>query len=46
MATIDIANGARNLEEIASTPGLDCEYVGPVDLTLGIVPDATRRAPT
>lgn len=35
MATIDIANGVRNLEEIASTPGLDCEYVGPVDLSLG-----------
>ncbi len=32
---IETAEAAENLEEIASTPGLDGIYVGPADLTLG-----------
>lgn len=34
-AMIETAAGMANLEEIASTPGLDGIYVGPADLTLG-----------
>jgi 4-hydroxy-2-oxoheptanedioate aldolase len=34
-AMIETADGVKNLEEIASTPGLDGIYVGPADLTLG-----------
>ena len=34
-AMIETAEGMANLEEIASTPGLDGLYVGPADLTLG-----------
>lgn len=35
-AMIETAQGMENLEEIASTPGLDGIYVGPADLTLGL----------
>lgn len=35
LAMIETADGMRNLEDIASTPGLDGIYVGPADLTLG-----------
>ena len=35
-AMIETADGVRNLEEIAATPGLDGLYVGPADLTLGV----------
>ncbi len=35
-AMIETADGVRNLEEIAATPGLDGLYVGPIDLTLGV----------
>lgn len=35
LAMIETADGVKNLEEIASTPGLDGIYVGPADLTLG-----------
>lgn len=35
-AMIETEGGVRNLEEIASTPGLDGIYVGPADLTLGV----------
>ena len=34
-AMIETAEGVKNLEAIASTPGLDGIYVGPADLTLG-----------
>lgn len=34
-AMIETKEGMKNLEEIASTPGLDGLYVGPADLTLG-----------
>jgi 4-hydroxy-2-oxoheptanedioate aldolase len=34
-AMIETQGGVDNLEEIASTPGLDGIYVGPADLTLG-----------
>ena len=35
LAMIETADGVKNLEEIAATPGLDGVYVGPADLTLG-----------
>jgi 4-hydroxy-2-oxoheptanedioate aldolase len=35
LAMIETADGMRNLDEIAATPGLDGIYVGPSDLTLG-----------
>lgn len=35
-AMIETAEGMKNLEEIAATPGLDGIYVGPADLTLGL----------
>ena len=35
LAMIETADGMTNLEDIASTPGLDGIYVGPADLTLG-----------
>ncbi|MDA7425541.1 HpcH/HpaI aldolase family protein [Thalassococcus lentus] len=35
LAMIETADGVKNLEEIAATPGLDGIYVGPADLTLG-----------
>ena len=35
LAMIETADGVANLDEIASTPGLDGIYVGPADLTLG-----------
>ncbi len=34
-AMIETVDGVKNLEDIASTPGLDGIYVGPADLTLG-----------
>ena len=36
IAMVETAEGYQNLEEIASTPGIDGIYVGPSDLTLGI----------
>ena len=36
IAMIETADGVRNLDEIAATPGLDGLYVGPIDLTLGV----------
>ncbi len=35
-AMIETAEGMRNLDAIAATPGLDGIYVGPADLTLGL----------
>ncbi len=35
LAMIETADGVKNLEEIASTSGIDGLYVGPADLTLG-----------
>ena len=35
-AMIETADGFANLEEIASTPGLDGLFVGPADLSLGL----------
>ena len=35
LAMIETADGVKNLEDIAATPGLDGVYVGPADLTLG-----------
>ena len=35
-AMIETADGVKNLDEIAATPGLDGLYVGPADLTLGV----------
>jgi 4-hydroxy-2-oxoheptanedioate aldolase len=35
-AMIETAEGMRNLEAIAATPGLDGLYVGPSDLSLGL----------
>jgi 4-hydroxy-2-oxoheptanedioate aldolase len=35
-AMIETADGLRNVEEIAATPGLDGVYVGPADLSLGL----------
>jgi 4-hydroxy-2-oxoheptanedioate aldolase len=35
-AMIETAEGLANLEEIASTPGLDGLFVGPADLSLGM----------
>jgi 4-hydroxy-2-oxoheptanedioate aldolase len=35
-AMIETAEGFENLDEIASTPGLDGLYVGPTDLSLGL----------
>ena len=35
-AMIETAEGVRNLEDIAATPGIDGLYVGPADLTLGV----------
>lgn len=35
-AMIETADGVANLDDIASTPGIDGLYVGPADLTLGV----------
>ncbi len=35
-AMIETADGVKNLDAIAATPGIDGLYVGPVDLTLGV----------
>ncbi len=44
---IETREGLRNLEEIASTPGLDGIYVGPADLALGLglPPDLDKTEP-
>ena len=36
MAMVETAEAFANLEEIATTPGLDGIYIGPADLTLGL----------
>jgi 4-hydroxy-2-oxoheptanedioate aldolase len=36
IAMIETAEGFANVQEIASTPGLDALYVGPADLSLGL----------
>jgi 4-hydroxy-2-oxoheptanedioate aldolase len=36
MVMIETAEGLRNLEEIAATPGVDGLFVGPVDLSLSL----------
>ncbi|MGH2634778.1 MAG: HpcH/HpaI aldolase family protein [Actinomycetota bacterium] len=36
LAMIETAEGFRNLDEIASMPGIDGLYVGPADLSLGL----------
>lgn len=36
LAMIETAEGLGNVDEIASTPGLDGLYVGPTDLSLGL----------
>jgi 4-hydroxy-2-oxoheptanedioate aldolase len=43
LAMIETADGMKNLDEIASTPGLDGVYIGPADLTLGLT---GRKYPT
>lgn len=35
-AMIETADGMKNLDAIAATPGLDGLYVGPADLTIGV----------
>lgn len=35
-AMIETADGVKNLDRIAATPGVDGLYVGPADLTLGV----------
>jgi 4-hydroxy-2-oxoheptanedioate aldolase len=35
-AMIETADGLRNVDDIATTPGLDGLYVGPADLSLGL----------
>ena len=35
-AMVETADGMKNLEDIAATPGIDGVYVGPADLTLGV----------
>ena len=35
-AMIETADGVKNLDEIAATPGIDGLYVGPSDLALGV----------
>jgi 4-hydroxy-2-oxoheptanedioate aldolase len=36
LAMIETAEGYRNLEEIVQVEGIDCVYIGPIDLTLGL----------
>ncbi|WP_337065216.1 HpcH/HpaI aldolase family protein [Rouxiella badensis] len=43
LAMIETANGMKNLDEIAATPGLDGIYIGPADLTLALTGDRYRR---
>jgi 4-hydroxy-2-oxoheptanedioate aldolase len=44
---VETREGLRNIEEIASTPGLDGIYVGPADLALGmgLAPDLDKTEP-
>ncbi len=46
-AQIETEEGARNLDEILSVPGLDGIYVGPGDLSLsmGVTPSMAPRDP-
>lgn len=37
IAMIETAEAVANLEEIVTTPGLDAVYIGPADLTLGVM---------
>ncbi len=37
IAMIETAQAVANLEEIVTTPGLDAVYIGPADLTLGVM---------
>jgi 4-hydroxy-2-oxoheptanedioate aldolase len=37
LAMIETAEAVDNLEDIVSTPGLDGIYIGPADLTLGVM---------
>jgi len=37
IAMIETEQGVANLDEIASTPGIDALYIGPADLTLGMM---------
>jgi 4-hydroxy-2-oxoheptanedioate aldolase len=47
LVMIETAEGVRNVEEIASTPGLDGIYIGPADLALGLglPPDLDKDEP-
>jgi 4-hydroxy-2-oxoheptanedioate aldolase len=40
LAMIETAEAVENLDEIVSTPGLDGIYIGPADLTLGVMQGA------
>ncbi|MBL1435851.1 MAG: 2,4-dihydroxyhept-2-ene-1,7-dioic acid aldolase [Rhodobacteraceae bacterium] len=40
IAMIETAEAVANLEEIVTTPGLDAVYIGPADLTLGVMKGA------
>ena len=44
---VETRDGLENIEEIASTPGLDGVYVGPADLALGLglAPDLDKTEP-
>ena len=36
LAMIETADGYRNVDEIVQVEGIDCVYIGPIDLTLGL----------
>lgn len=44
---IETVEGIKNIDEIASTPGVDCVYIGPSDLAyaLGLPPTGDNRDP-
>jgi 4-hydroxy-2-oxoheptanedioate aldolase len=44
---VETREGVENIEEIASTPGLDGIYIGPADLALGLglAPDLDKEEP-
>lgn len=44
---VETREGLKNIEEIASTPGLDGIYIGPADLALGmgLAPDLDKTEP-
>lgn len=46
-AMVETREGVANIEEIASTPGLDGIYIGPADLALGLglPPDLDKKEP-